>query len=110
MRNNEIGAVKNNYSYAYTSGRNKLSSITNSVNSQTKTYNYDAIGNTTEDGMQGVTNAEWNVYGKLQSLVNKNEQSIVYNYSSDGQRINKKVGSTEEWYVRDASGKHNGNL
>lgn len=54
--------------------------------------------------MQGVTNGVWNVYGKLQSLTNKNDQSITYTYSSDGQRISKKVGDTEEWYVRDATG------
>ena len=55
----------NNYSYSYIAGTNKLQSITNSVNGQTKTYDYDAIGNTTTDNMQGVTNATWNVYGKL---------------------------------------------
>jgi YD repeat-containing protein len=94
----------NNYSYSYIAGTNKLQSITNSVNGQTKTYGYDAIGNTTIDGMQGVTNATWNVYGKLQSLTNKDGQNVTYTYSADGQRISKKVGSTEEWYVRDASG------
>jgi len=104
LRNDETGAAKNNYNYAYTSGTNKLSSISNSVNSQTKTYNYDAIGNTTEDGMQGVTNAEWNVYGKLQSATNKDGVNISYTYSADGQRISKKVDNVEEWYVRDATG------
>jgi len=104
LRNNETGASKNDYSYTYATGTNRLSSITNNVNAQTKSYAYDNIGNTTDDGMQGITNAVWNVYGKLQSCTNKDDVNISYTYSADGQRISKKVGSTEEWYVRDASG------
>lgn len=50
------------------------------------------------------SNGVWNVYGKLQSLTNKDGQTVTYTYSADGQRISKKVGSTEEWYVRDESG------
>jgi YD repeat-containing protein len=94
----------NNYNYTYTPNTNQLANIYNTVNSQTKTYNYDAIGNTTVDGMQGTTNGVWNVYGKLQSLTNKDGQTVTYTYSANGQRISKKVGSTEEWYVRDAAG------
>lgn len=94
----------NNYNYTYIPNTNQLASIYNSVNSQTKTYSYDAIGNTTIDGMQVTTNGVWNVYGKLQSLTNKDGQNVTYTYSADGQRISKKVGSTEEWYVRDAAG------
>jgi hypothetical protein len=105
---NGIGATinLNNYSYTYTAGTNKLASITNSVpaTAVTKTYAYDEVGNTTNDGMQGMTNAVWNLYGKLQSCTNKDGASITYTYSTDGQRISKKVGAVEEWYVKDASG------
>ncbi len=94
----------NNYSYTYTAGTNKLASITNSVNAQTKNYAYDPIGNTTTDGMQNMTNAVWNVYGKLQSATNKDGASVTYTYSASGQRISKKVGTKEEWYVKDATG------
>jgi hypothetical protein len=94
----------NNYAYTYTANTNRLASITNSVTTLTKTYAYDNIGNATADGMQGVTNAVWNLYGKLQSCTNSAAQAITYTYSADGQRISKKVGTTEEWYVRDASG------
>jgi len=41
------------------------------MNTATKNYANYAIGNTTSDGMQGVANAVWNVYGKLKSLTNK---------------------------------------
>lgn len=94
----------NNYSYTYTAGTNKLASITNSVNAQTKNYAYDEIGNTTTDGMQGMTNAVWNVYGKLQSATNKDGASVTYTYSADGQRISKTVGAVTECYVKDATG------
>ena len=104
-------AALNNYSYAYQAGSNKLISITNHVPATpvTKTYSYDDIGNTTADGMQGVTNAVWNVYGKLQSLTNKSGENITYGYDASGQRISKTVGTqTEntqtEYYVKDATG------
>jgi YD repeat-containing protein len=104
VKNGENGAVKSNYSYIYTTGTNRLASITNSVNAQIKTYGYDNIGNTTTDGMQGMTNAVWNLYGKLQSCTNAQGQTITYTYDVSGQRISKKVGAIEEWYVKDASG------
>jgi YD repeat-containing protein len=94
----------NNYSYTYTAGTNKLASITNSVNAQTKNYVYDETGNTTNDGMQGMTNAVWNVYGKLQSATNKDGVNITYAYAADGQRISKTVGSVTECYVKDVEG------
>lgn len=104
LKNGENGAVKSNYGYTYTPGTNRLASITNSVNVQTKTYGYDHTGNITEDGMQGATNIVWNVYGKVQSLTNAQGQQVVYSYDVSGQRISKKVGNTQEWYVKDASG------
>ncbi|MEO9023277.1 MAG: hypothetical protein ABI237_18530 [Ginsengibacter sp.] len=94
----------NNYSYSYIAGSNKLQSITNAVNSQTKTYDYDEIGDTIKDEKQGITNGVWNVYGKLQSLTNKDGAKITYTYDASGQRISKQVGALQEWYVKDVSG------
>lgn len=94
----------NNYSYSYTSGTNRLTSITNSVSGQTKSYSYDAIGNTSADGMQGATNIVWNVYGKVKSLNNAQGQSVSYTYDAGGNRISKTVAGVTEWYVRDAGG------
>ncbi len=104
LRNNDVGGTKNNYNYTYATGSNRLISINNSINNQTKIYDYDPIGNTVEDGMQGVMNAVWNLYGKLQSFTNAQGLSVTYIYNTDGQRICKKIGETEEWYVRDAGG------
>ncbi|MBI3137598.1 MAG: RHS repeat protein [Sphingobacteriales bacterium] len=105
LRNGSGATVNlNNFSYSYTSGTNRLASINNSVNTQTRTYSYDAIGNTTADGMQGATNILWNVYGKVQSLTNGQGQSVSYTYDGGGNRISKSVAGTTEWYVRDASG------
>ncbi len=94
----------NNYVYTYLAGSNKLVSIANSVNGQTRNYAYDEIGNTTNDGMQGMTNAVWNASGKLQSAINKDGTNIIYTYAADGQRISKTVGNIIECYVKDATG------
>lgn len=104
LRKDDAGSDKNNYEYTYAAGTNRLSSIYNTVNSQTKTYSYDAIGNTTADGMQGVINTVWNVYGKVKSLTNGASKSVIYTYGADGQRIGKKVDNVKEWYIRDATG------
>ena len=93
----------NDYDYSYIAGTNKLQNITNSVNQQTKSFDYDEIGNTIIDEKQGVTKGVWNVYGKLQSLTNKDGINITYTYDASGQRISKQVGGMQEWYVKDAS-------
>ncbi len=104
LRNGTGGSLNlNNYTYSYTSGTNRLSGIVNSVNSGSYTYSYDAIGNVTQDTKQGVNAADWNVYGKLQT-VTKSGTDIEYSYDASGQRISKKVNNTQEWYVKDAAG------
>jgi hypothetical protein len=94
----------NNYAYSYTAETNRLASITNSVGSNTGIYNYDAIGNVIKDEKQNVSSANWNVYGKLQSATKTNGLQINYAYNPSGNRIQKVVGDTSEFYVRDASG------
>ncbi|MBL0200733.1 MAG: EndoU domain-containing protein [Chitinophagaceae bacterium] len=70
-------------------------------------YQYDAIGNLISDVSEGITNVNWNVYGKIQSIT-KTGSTINYTYDASGNRISKQVttGSTTKttWYVRDASG------
>ena len=94
----------NNYSYTYINGTNRLSGITNSVNSTTAIYSYDAIGNVIKDDKQNVGSSVWNVYGKLQSVQKTNGVQINYSYGADGNRILKTVNDTTEAYVRDANG------
>jgi RHS repeat-associated protein len=66
-------------------------------------YAYDAIGNLTKDAKEGITNIEWTVYGKIKKIT-KGTTIISYTYDASGNRVSKKVGNVETWYVRDASG------
>jgi YD repeat-containing protein len=104
---NGIGSTLNlnNYTYNYQSGTNRITSISNSVNSSTGTYNYDSIGNVTKDDKQNVAANTWNVYGKLQSVQKTDGTIINYTYDAAGNRISKIIGDTlMEYYVRDAAG------
>ncbi len=99
----------NNYSYTYINGNNRLNTITNSVNTTTYQYQQDEIGNTTKDDKQNISNAVWNVYGKLQSAEKTDGTHISYTYNSSGQRISKTVEpltgeAYTEFYVKDATG------
>jgi RHS repeat-associated protein len=66
-------------------------------------YTYDAIGNLKTDAGEGLTNIDWNVYGKIKSIT-KSTGSISYTYDASGNRISKTVGDKTTIYVRDASG------
>ncbi len=105
-KRNGIGPSQNlnNYTYTYTNTTNRISTIKNSVTNITKTFTYDETGNVIVDGMQGISNAVWNVYGKLLSFTNKDGLLIKYSYSPDGYRITKSIGSVVEYYVKDAAG------
>ncbi len=77
-------------------------------------YEYDEIGNLVKDIKEGITNIEWNVYGKISSItkVKSGETTtIAYTYDAGGNRISKVVtppiatgGPSTTIYVRDASG------
>ena len=100
----------NNYTYNYTANTNRVASINNSVNNNNANYDYDEIGNVTKDDKQNVTQSNWNVYGKLESVQKTDGTNITYTYDAAGNRNSKTVvpatgGIGEvEWYVRDASG------
>jgi hypothetical protein len=66
-------------------------------------YQYDAIGNLASDASEGISNIDWNVYGKIKSIT-KTGSNISYSYDASGNRISKDVDGKETWYVRDASG------
>jgi RHS repeat-associated protein len=67
-------------------------------------YAYDEIGNLTKDAQEGITNIDWNVYGKIKGIVKTNGPVITYSYDASGNRVSKNVNSKETWYVRDATG------
>jgi RHS repeat-associated protein len=82
---------------------NRLPSLKNNVSNTTNNYTYDAIGNRISDTGNGITNINWTVYGKIDSIT-KSGSNIKYRYNTTGQRVAKTVGSLNTYYVRDAQG------
>jgi len=121
------------YNYTYSSGRlvnNKLNYVRDQIGGTTThssnytddiddqaagNYTYDQIGNLIGDVKEGITNVQWNVYGKIVKITrtataSNNVTSIAYTYDPAGNRITKTVKKSAtdsvEYtaYVRDASG------
>jgi RHS repeat-associated protein len=92
---------------------NQLSSIQDAVTGNSYTgdiktqaafnYQYDAIGELTDDDTAKIHNITWNVYGKLLSLSDTNN-TISFTYDAAGNRISKLAHGITTWYVRDAKG------
>ena len=107
-----------NLTYSYTPGTNKLDHIHDAVpdanypqdidSQDSLNYTYDAIGNLTSDIKDSITNIDWTVYGKINSITKSNGTNINYAYDAAGNRISKQVsksGKTKNTcYVRDATG------
>jgi len=67
-------------------------------------YSYGQIGNLLRDNQVGITNTDWNVYGKITTLY-KATGNIVFTYDAAGHRVSKKTGTgPTTYYVRDAQG------
>jgi RHS repeat-associated protein len=67
-------------------------------------YTYDQIGNMTADVQAGITNINWNIYGKITSIVKGSTGGVSYKYDAAGHRVSKTVGTLTTYYVRDAQG------
>jgi RHS repeat-associated protein len=78
QRNNPSGGVRDNFSYTYNG--NQLSQITGS---QSATYNYDPNGNTTGDGLHGLTVA-YNLLNLPQSYTKDASNNSTYSYDAGG--------------------------
>ena len=66
-------------------------------------FKYDSIGNLISDASEGITDIQWNVYGKIRSIT-KAGANIEYTYDASGNRICKTANGKSTYYVRDASG------
>ena len=114
--NNQLDRVVDAATDAITTEYSKYNDLkrtqpNNSLGQATGNYQYDAIGNLISDVSEGITNINWTVYGKIQSItktINAVTTTINYGYDASGNRISKAVtvGSitTNTIYVRDASG------
>jgi RHS repeat-associated protein len=119
------------YNYYSPTTNNRLQNVTDAgdntnplryadIKSQTlfpNNYTYDAIGNLTSDGQEGISSIEWNLSGKVSKIVKSisgTNQTIEFLYDATGQRVAKKVfdhtaadqqlAATTTYYVKDASG------
>ncbi|WP_291914250.1 RHS repeat-associated core domain-containing protein [Chitinophaga sp. CB10] len=104
-----------NLTYHYFAGTNKVARIEdlpantgnydNDIDDQlANNYDYDSIGNLIADNQEGISNIEWNIYGKIAGIRKDNGSVISYKYDAAGNRISKNVDGKETRYVRDASG------
>jgi RHS repeat-associated protein len=66
-------------------------------------FTYDAIGNLTGDSKAGISNINWNVYGKIKQIA-KTLGNINYQYDATGNRVSKSNDGLTSYYVRDVQG------
>ena len=112
-------AVMDSLNYYYEPNSNRLDRITDNVaaakfsididSQPTDNYSYDAIGNLIRDSAENIKSITWNVYGKIQQVLKRDNSTITYYYDASGNRLGKVVagaasGNGETWYVHDASG------
>lgn len=100
--------------YTYKQGTNQLTSINDKVSAANydtdidtqaaDNYKYDSIGNLVKDVQAGITDVNWNTYGKISSIIKSDGTSVVYTYDVSGNRISKTVNGIQTWYIRDGSG------
>jgi hypothetical protein len=71
-------------------------------------YQYDQMGNLTEDQQSGISEVKWNLYGKVKEIVKVDGSHTYYFYDPAGRRVRKsEQNGTDTWhtyYVRDATG------
>jgi RHS repeat-associated protein len=112
-RYNQNGSLMDNLSYTYNRDinnrllNNRLNHVANPVavsgSVAGTSYEYDAIGNLIKDTQEGISNINWNVYGKIKSIT-KNSGNISYTYDAAGNRVSKTHNGKSTYYLRDAQG------
>ncbi|WP_072362394.1 RHS repeat-associated core domain-containing protein [Chitinophaga sancti] len=97
---------------------NKLLQVTDAVSNSGYTvdmtsqannnYIYDKIGNVIKDVVGGISNIEWNVYGKIKEITKTDGSKISFKYDANGHRVYKQYTHNDitekAWYIRDALG------
>lgn len=120
-RNDQSGVLMDDFSYNYASGYTNrleyvsdaatLSTVTEDLETQSAgNYDYDEIGQLTQDVQADITNIEWTVTGKVRKIEFGSAPDIEFIYDAMGMRVMKIVGglnynqSEYTYYVYDASG------
>jgi YD repeat-containing protein len=101
MNGNVANAAQHidNLNYHYNTTDNKLASITDNAtnaadtddlkNQTSNNYQYDEIGNLTQDLEGKNKQVFWTAYGKVSKVIKATNDSILYRYDATGQRISK---------------------
>ena len=123
---NQVGTTRlmDNFIYHYTSGKNQLEYVDDTVTAAAFTediddqsaanYLYDEIGNLIFDASEEIDEIQWNVYGKIKAVIRdalSTKPDLEFEYDPMGNRtlkrvITKGVGARtiETLYIRDANG------
>ncbi len=92
-------------SYYYNQpGTNRVTSIWNQANNITSIYSYDNNGNLVSDAHTGIAFAIYDISNKPVSVYLTNGNVIQYAYDADGNRMEKQVGSTYNFYINGKDG------
>ncbi|MCK5776618.1 MAG: RHS repeat-associated core domain-containing protein, partial [Bacteroidales bacterium] len=127
-RKDNSGVDMDGLSYTYVSGKNQLSSVSDSKTTAsisedfegTSNYTYDAIGNLISDSGEEIATIDWTVTGKVKKITRAAtsiKADMEFIYDAMGNRVAKIVKPkdasgnllasseyTSTYYVRDASG------
>ena len=103
---NELAATSDQWIYTYEPAKNKLLSVNGS---SSRNYTYDLSGNLLTDDFRSLDNT---VYGRanLPTLLTKADESILYGYDINDDRMYVRVDSltttkSREYYIKDVSGR-----
>jgi RHS repeat-associated protein len=103
-RTNNSGTLTDNLTYNYASGKNRLSSISNSAGAGS-TYTYDDNGNMTSDSRSGISYIVYDMNNLPIDIYKTNGDHYICSYGVDGNRVRKsKIGGTETFYVNGPDG------
>ncbi|MFK7849033.1 MAG: DUF6443 domain-containing protein [Rhodothermales bacterium] len=96
-RNNDAGSGTS-WTYSYTPGTNRMSSVTNHG-----TYSYDANGNITDGELtEGIDSILAYDYRNLPETITTGGSTFIYRYDASGQRVYSSADPSH--YIRGASG------
>ncbi|EPB65452.1 hypothetical protein ANCCEY_15484, partial [Ancylostoma ceylanicum] len=95
--------------YNYPTGNNRLISVSGMAGTQSRGYSYDPNGNLLTDNYRGIMYTQYGRAAYPYFIDAANGVKISYLYSTDDQRMYKKVegnnGTTTEFYLQDITGK-----
>jgi len=91
------------FGLSYESGTNRLDEIVEQIDYLDFDIDHDASGNMTKNMLQGFTSVDYD-WRNLPAQLIKGANTLQYAYDAEGNRVKKKMGSTETHYVRGAGG------